>query len=553
MSHPNQTIATAAAMALPYSVTLDVSDGVAPTYDAWWSYTPTEDTVVSVYAYAPAASTYDPEITAWLGPVGAPTQYFASYAGPNGRPWQLPVSAGVTYYFRVRQTNAGVAPAVDLVFEARVQPLYAVAAGSLLINDDTPDLPAAFVSVTDGGLLRFDLTMPAGEAGDALADGTILLHDFDAGNCKLFQVVGGVVQAPVTVALNAEVIRANRTDGLFYVTIQTNPAGLRTVDGDGNIGGTTWTLAQNATWGGAADGAGTVFYYSAPSAGSPIYAHDLGTDLPLADFNAGEAGYYIRDILVIGTDVLAAFVQPVSGTIEVRRFNSAGVLQATYGPYDSDLPSGTQPRISYNGTSTTDFWIWTHGEGADAGLSTFRRIQIAGGSVLATVGPVVQFETGIYNRPATATPEAYFGHSFSCPLVVTTVALTGTTYPPGGGGGAGYDTRTDPIRRLRRAPHLSNEQLTTFHGFFQLDLETGLGLGSGQGADPMVMLRWSDDGGHTWSHEHWVNAGRQGQYTRRAIWRRLGRSRDRVYEVVMSDPIPWRLLAAYLDVETGTS
>ena len=67
------------------------------------------------------------------------------------------------------------------------------------------------------------------------------------------------------------------------------------------------------------------------------------------------------------------------------------------------------------------------------------------------------------------------------------------------------------------------------------------------------MIRWSDDGGHTWSREHWTSAGKQGNYRARVILRRCGRSRDRIWEVVVSDPnYPWALIAAYLDVIQGT-
>lgn len=109
------------------------------------------------------------------------------------------------------------------------------------------------------------------------------------------------------------------------------------------------------------------------------------------------------------------------------------------------------------------------------------------------------------------------------------------------------------IRRVRRLPHLSPNQVRQFFQRFQLDVETGVGLGRGQGADPLVCLRWSDDGGYTWSHEHWVSAGEMGEYSRRAIWRRLGHSRDRVFEVSVSDPVAWRILDAYLDVTLGSS
>jgi len=69
------------------------------------------------------------------------------------------------------------------------------------------------------------------------------------------------------------------------------------------------------------------------------------------------------------------------------------------------------------------------------------------------------------------------------------------------------------------------------------------------GYDPQVMLRWSDDGGHTYSNEHWVSIGKIGEYYRRAIWRRLGMTlklRDRVYEVSATDPVKIAIMGAEL-------
>jgi hypothetical protein len=107
------------------------------------------------------------------------------------------------------------------------------------------------------------------------------------------------------------------------------------------------------------------------------------------------------------------------------------------------------------------------------------------------------------------------------------------------------------IRRLRRATHLSAEEAQVFYELLTLDIETGVGKTVGQGSDPQVMLRWSDDGGHTWSDEVWVSAGGQGAYQWQALWRRLGRSRDRVFEISMSDPVRWTLLGAYLELRKG--
>ena len=72
---------------------------------------------------------------------------------------------------------------------------------------------------------------------------------------------------------------------------------------------------------------------------------------------------------------------------------------------------------------------------------------------------------------------------------------------------------------------------------------------------PQVMLRWSDDGGHTWSREHWASLGAQGQYGKRVFWRRLGMTqklRDRVYEVSGTDPTKIIILGAEL-ILNGTA
>jgi hypothetical protein len=82
-------------------------------------------------------------------------------------------------------------------------------------------------------------------------------------------------------------------------------------------------------------------------------------------------------------------------------------------------------------------------------------------------------------------------------------------------------------------------------------LLTELSTSSASAIDPQVMLRWSDDGGHTWSNEHWRSMGLTGQWGRRVIWRRLGMTlklRDRVYEVSGTDQIKIAIMGAELQV-----
>ena len=116
-----------------------------------------------------------------------------------------------------------------------------------------------------------------------------------------------------------------------------------------------------------------------------------------------------------------------------------------------------------------------------------------------------------------------------------------------------YDDNGDAIRRLRRAPHVSEELQWFFHHSFVIDMEVGVGLQTGQGSDPQVMMRFSDDGGHTWSTTRQASIGAVGQRITRVKFNRLGRSRDRVYEIVVSDPVKLAIVDAYLEVSRGTS
>jgi len=147
------------------------------------------------------------------------------------------------------------------------------------------------------------------------------------------------------------------------------------------------------------------------------------------------------------------------------------------------------------------------------------------------------------------------------------------------------------LRSWRALPTGQNNLKRTAHHTLQLDCETGVGLNvydppeivetvlgflSAENGSiiitengvpltvtssavlttsPKVMLRWSDDGGHTWSNEHWTSIGRVGEYGHRAFWRRLGMTlklRDRVYEISGTDPVKIAIMGAELNI-SGTN
>lgn len=120
---------------------------------------------------------------------------------------------------------------------------------------------------------------------------------------------------------------------------------------------------------------------------------------------------------------------------------------------------------------------------------------------------------------------------------------------------ANYTDNGNEIRRVRRCPHLVSDYQREYFHELQIYFQPGVGLSNGLAANevPQAMLRWSDDGGSTWSNEHWTSIGVQGAYKNRAIWRRLGFARDRVFEVVVTDPVKAVIIAANLKADAGSN
>ncbi len=104
-----------------------------------------------------------------------------------------------------------------------------------------------------------------------------------------------------------------------------------------------------------------------------------------------------------------------------------------------------------------------------------------------------------------------------------------------------------PIRRLRRTPSVVAAQTHVYHRKLSILAKVGVGTISGQGLNPKLMLRYSDDGGITWGNEMECSIGEQGAYSALVWFWQLGVARDRVYELSASDPVPYELTEIYLD------
>lgn len=77
------------------------------------------------------------------------------------------------------------------------------------------------------------------------------------------------------------------------------------------------------------------------------------------------------------------------------------------------------------------------------------------------------------------------------------------------------------------------------HDRVMLQCARGVGLTLGQGSDPIVELRYSDDAGRTWCPWKPRKLGAIGRYSDRAIWEEMGEVSEpgRAYELRVTDPV----------------
>lgn len=104
-----------------------------------------------------------------------------------------------------------------------------------------------------------------------------------------------------------------------------------------------------------------------------------------------------------------------------------------------------------------------------------------------------------------------------------------------------YTDDGNTLARIRTSPYPMQQEMRVAHHSLTVMLQTGVGLvPPAQGSDPEIMMRFSDDGGHTWSNERRKKIGKIGKYKTRARFTRLGSSTNassRCYEVSITDPV----------------
>ena len=116
-----------------------------------------------------------------------------------------------------------------------------------------------------------------------------------------------------------------------------------------------------------------------------------------------------------------------------------------------------------------------------------------------------------------------------------------------------YTNNGQIIERVRRTQFINIDNLILHYKFVELEFEVG--VGNATAADPKVFLRWSDDGGNSWSGPISRSLGAQGKYKTivRVQGRLLGASRNRQFEISVTDPVKCVLKRAFADVSVEVS
>lgn len=273
----------------------------------------------------------------------------------------------------------------------------------------------------------------------------------------------------------------------------------------------------------AADQA-TMFY---TSLGREIKRYNVAANAQMDDFATLPAATSPEQ-MARGVKVLPDGGVVVADVADIKRYASSGALIATISVDDQD-DWGTVA------LSSTGQYLWVANTANDnvsdpmiikVDLQTNAVIlTIEGDAVPETAGGLCSGGISVWNGFRAATSDE-------------------TIYP-------NFEIEEEPRRWLRRAPIMHSENRRVFYNLFELEMQTGVGLPSGapEDVEPMVMMRFSNDSGRTWSNELWRSMGRIGKYLTRIQWWRLGLGRQRVFEASGSAKVRTIILGGNVDID----
>ena len=410
----NTTAATAIVIpALPYSTTQRVDAG-GTTYSVWYSLVvPDCVTLLGIVAYG--TPPYTPRVEVYVGPASAPV--VGNDSGDNTA-IEVPVVPGTEYFLRFVTNTGNPTPAL-LSLSVTAGPHGTAPAGLLVIADDTPGYPAIVIDATTGTVLRSVYPFPAGEEGDSLPGGTVLMADpYDTDTFRLYGPTFALIASIPFLGIDYARVRATPAAGLYYIAdggSGATPPTVGTVTPTGTLGATTWTLPAGGEMGAlAGNNTGTILYYTHPYTDATLRRWDLVNDVGLSPLVAAITDHVVPDILMLadGSIVVGYYNHLGSHNYTVKRYNASGTVLNTY-EFGSNF--SMVPRLGYSLTAGA-FWVYSQpSTGTYDGYARLFEVRASDGVILTTL-TVPQYGGGAYALPITGATPVPFGVSPSCPI-----------------------------------------------------------------------------------------------------------------------------------------
>lgn len=425
----NISFAAATELTFPCDVTQDVHDA-GTNYDVYYKFTaPAGSRVVGIWVFSTIAETYR----------GRPLIYDSSenlyYTNVNNinKPFYIPVTEGNLYYIFIEK-NGDTSPA-EIRIRCEVAPNTAIQEGDIFVNDDgidtagAPVMPMVVLPPTTNNIIRrYVNNIAEGEGGDILLSGIMALENWLDDTIKIYNVNSDFSLVGSVAAANGPAIRACRGAATpkFYVGFGIGAAAqVKSLLANATFGATIWTptvAALNVIRGIAASNDETILYYAEGNQNKAVARWDLNTDSALSDLVAGIASTYIFDILVLDDDsIIVIYETDATRDVNVRRYNSAGVLQNTYALGANAFVNFAPARLAYANDDPTSFWVMDH---QTTSVQRFRNVRVSDGVIISTMTQG-SFRAGAYNGAESATPAVRFGPSVSCPFMI----MPGTPTP----------------------------------------------------------------------------------------------------------------------------
>ena len=109
------------------------------------------------------------------------------------------------------------------------------------------------------------------------------------------------------------------------------------------------------------------------------------------------------------------------------------------------------------------------------------------------------------------------------------------------------------VKRQATLKPMTQDGMKIFAGELEADFEAGVGLTVGQGSNPVAMMEFSDDSGHTFKGPFKRSIGKIGEYGHETVWNRQGRFPDaRAIRFTVTDPVKANLIRIAATPELGS-